>query len=896
MPAPAQPAPAPQPPLSEAQLRELLLREPSRSEAWTALGLLEASRGRHAEAVEALAKASALDPQPALFHHLGASCQALGRRDEAVSHYHKVVQLKPDVAEAHNNWGIALAQSGKRKEAADAFAQALRLKPDFPEAHNNRGIALVEEGKPEEGAEAFKAALSANPNYPEARANLGLALSRLGRAEEALAAFQEAARISPGNAEALLGMAGLHRDAGRLPEAESAYREALKARPAHADARQQLAAILARQGKAEEAIAALHQAVLFHPDDPNAFNGLGAVLAQANRLDEAAAAFRQALKLRPEHAEALANLGSTLLRQQKGEEAVSLFQKALELRPSSPQAHAALGGALGQLGRHAEAVPRYEEAVRLDPSFADAHFGLGNALREAGRPEEAVARYKRVLELRPGDLGARLNEGVALSEIGRLDDAVQAFQAILEKQPKHAAAHNSMGVARLHQARPQDALECFAACIAAEPENADAHLNKALTLLQMGNLAEGWDEYEWRWKLKRAGPCPHPQPAWDGSPVPDKSVLLWSEQGLGDTIQFVRYAALAKGRAGKVYLDCPGPLRGLLAGCPGVDALWGAGAGQHADFQAPLMGLPRLFGTRVEGIPSSGPYLFADAAMREAWRARAQALGPGLKVGIAWQGNTKYAGDRHRSVRLEKLKPLAGLPGVRLVSIQKGPGSEQLGTLGKEMGIEDWGALVTGDFRDTAGAVSALDLVVAVDTSIAHLAGALGVPVWVMLPLNPDWRWLLGREDSPWYPSARLFRQEKWGDWDGVVSRIAKALKARSKRPLLASLSPELPLAEVADLAARQGEGGPAWAALRSSGVLDRPEAVAFLAGLVKAHADTEAAVLESAALNPGSKGAKRAAALFKHLHAARAARAAALAGLGALLAGQPVPAPAKPA
>ena len=367
--------------------------------------------------------------------------------------------------------------------------------------------------------------------------------------------------------------------------------------------------------------------------------------------------------------------------------------------------------------------------------------------------------------------------------------------------------------------------------------------------------------------------------------------MLWSEQGLGDCIQFVRYVALVKERVGKVLVDCPAPLRGLVASCPGVDGLAGGGLGPtSADVQAPLMSLPRILGTTVATIPASSSYLFADGVLRESWRAKME-TGRGLKVGLCWQGNVKHTGDRHRSIALKRFQPLLQVPGVQWFSIQKGAGSEQLPALTQEFRIADLGGQISTDFRDTAAAMANLDLLISIDTSVAHLAGALGVPVWVLLPFNPDWRWLLGREDSPWYPSARLFRQGRWGDWDEVFERVAQALRERTRRRLPERIPIQV---SVTDLLERtlleeiqRGRAEESWAALRNAGLPETDE-VGQLVGQLKAAHQALVQIeqdLQAAGQEPGLDG--RAAELVRAYAQARQELGRSLAQFRAWLAGE---------
>jgi hypothetical protein len=322
----------------------------------------------------------------------------------------------------------------------------------------------------------------------------------------------------------------------------------------------------------------------------------------------------------------------------------------------------------------------------------------------------------------------------------------------------------------------------FRRAIRLAPNYAEAHKNLAHSLLRGGQFAEGWREYEWRWQCREFPRLPYTQPAWDGSPLEGRTLLLCAEQGLGDTIQFVRYAPLLKRRGGRTVVAAQKPLLPLLAGCPGIDALADRDAAPPPyDVFAPLLSLPRLLGTTPADVPAEVPYLQARPDLVERWREELRPL-DGFRVGIAWRGSPGYRMDRLRSFPLSHFEPLARLPGVRLVSLQKGPGVEQLRELDGRFPVVDLAGRLdeaSGPFMDTAAVMRNLDLVVSCDTAVAHLAGALGVPVWLALSCAPEWRWLVGREDSPWYPTMRLFRQESAGAWEDVFRRMAAALRER---------------------------------------------------------------------------------------------------------------------
>jgi Flp pilus assembly protein TadD len=467
--------------------------------------------------------------------------------------------------------------------------------------------------------------------------------------------------------------------------------------------------------------------------------------------------------------------GNALMQAGRFAEAAASYAQSLELAPGNAQAHNNLAVAFAEQRLFDRAIPHYREALRHDPGYAEAHYNLGNALRELARYAEAVSCYDRALALRPDWAGAHCNRGLALAAQGQQAAAEAAYRAALALAPDYAEAQNNLGLALELQGRLEEARAHFDRAVELAPEFASPRANRAQLALLHGDFARGWPEYEWRWRLPGMFLPRVAAPAWDGSPPVGRTVLLRAEQGFGDTIQFVRFAAALERAGATPIVECQPALASLLAGARGVRQVVPRGAGApHCDFQIPLASLPGALGIRdVAGIPAEVPYLAVDAGRRDAWRA-ALARYDGGKVGIAWRGNPKHPQDCHRSIPPERFAVLAR-PGVTLVSLQAGERARGIPGIVEPAPDPERAPL---PFTEWAALIATLDLVVTCDSVMAHLAGALGIPVWIALPLVPDWRWLLGRDDSPWYPTARLFRQARLDDWEPVFARVAAALRA----------------------------------------------------------------------------------------------------------------------
>lgn len=527
-------------------------------------------------------------------------------------------------------------------------------------------------------------------------------------------------------------------------------------------------------GSLAEAEALYRQVLAEFPRQPDALRFLGLLAHQRGQSGSAVDLLGAAIASAPGHAPAHADLADALLALGRVDEALASYRRALALKPDFVEAHNNLALALRELDRPGEALAALERAVALRPDFPEAHNNLGMLLEAQGRPGEAIASLERALALRPGYPDALNNLGNALQAAGRLDDALHAYEALLAARPDHAAAHNNRGQVLETLGRGADALAAYRQATALRPDFAAAHWNEALALLRQGDFAAGWRLYEWRWQAmgRRRLVRDFTEPLWLGdSSLSGRTLLLHYEQGLGDTLQMLRYLPVLAAQGARLILEVPPALAAVAATVPGGATVVVEGSPfPPFDLQCPLMSLPLACRTTLASIPDEVPYLFATAGAQSAWRER---LGPatGRRVGLAWSGSAGHTSAmRARSLPLAELLPaLAGE--LEFHSLQKDYPDGDRERLAADGRIRDHAALLR-DFAATAGLVSQLDLVITVDTAVAHLAGALGKPVWLLLPFAADYRWLQARDDSPWYPTMRLFRQPSPGDWGAVLERV----------------------------------------------------------------------------------------------------------------------------
>ncbi|CAO3423708.1 tetratricopeptide repeat protein [Azospirillum endophyticum] len=573
-----------------------------------------------------------------------------------------------------------------------------------------------------------------------------------------------------------------HHQAGRAAEAEDIYRRILGADPEHADAMQLLGVLAAQTGRLAEARRRLRHAVALRPDGAGGLSNLAGVEQSADNPITAVRLYARALHLMPDLADAHASHAGALRGTGQAQAALSAAGRALALAPGHADALANRAAALLSCGDPQEAGRCACRSLRLNARSAVAHATLAAALAAQRRWTEGEAAARAALSIDRGNGEAWEVLGAVLAKLGRFAESLEAF-AVAERLRPGSSLYAARGTALIAMARPAEAAADFDRALADRPQDAGLHWNRGFARLMAGDYEGGWPDFDWRRHDDRAEPPwrRFAQPTWRGEPLGGRTILLYAEQGLGDTLQFLRYVPLVASRDGRVVLEVQRPLLPLMAGVEGVARLIARGDPLPPfDLECPLMSLPRAFATGLDSLLAETPYLRPDAARVACWRDR---LGPRttLRVGIVWAGNPRFPGDEERSPKLAGLRRLFEVPGCRFYGLQMGAGRADLAEATLPESFTDLGPEIR-DFADTAAIMANLDLMVSSCTGPAHLAGALGVPLWVALPFSPDWRWLTGRDDSPWYPTARLFRQPVPGDWLAVAGRMAAELAVLVQR------------------------------------------------------------------------------------------------------------------
>lgn len=647
---------------------------------------------------------------------------------------------------------IALQNAGRLPDAAELYRELVRHYPEHLQLLNVLGTLELQMGEAKKCILLLGRSLGFNPNQPGVLFNRGLGLIALGCFDEALDSFEKSTALDPSDA----------------------------------DVWRKLADVQIRMGKSGAALESFTRVIALQPQAA-AYYDRGTVLLHLSHPVEALTDFAKALELRPDYVEAHVNSGIALMRLNRLDNALAAFDAAIGYMGSCAAAHLNRGHVLEKLGRRQDALQAYDKAAILDPSDASAHYNRACLLVGAKLYEEALVALDTAIRLEPRHSEAYNNRGNVLIALGRLEDALASLDRAIALNPKNAEAYTNRGNVLRELNRPEESVVSYDKALAIIPDYAEALANKAISLLQLGDFINGWKLYEARWK------CEIPKraflnfseetlqrfnrTAWLGQEnISGRTLIVHAEQGLGDTIQFCRYLPLLKMYGAQVLFEVPEVLHGLVAGLnAGVELLGPKSSLPDFDWHTPLMSLPLIFGTELHSIPAEIPYLSVDPAKAAHWR---QKLGVKNvpRIGLAWSGNPEHTNDRNRSMALLQLAPLLALP-FEFHALQKEIRPSDARHLA-DLPMLQTHRTELEDFTDTAALIGEMDLVISVDTSVAHLAGALGKPVWLMLPHVAEWRWLIGREDTPWYPTARLYRQEKRGDWASLIQSIGAALQS----------------------------------------------------------------------------------------------------------------------
>ena len=608
----------------------------------------------------------------------------------------------------------------------------------------------------QEADQLCTAILQTAPNHINSLMLLGVIAQRVDRHDLAAIFFQKSLDIDDGKALHHYNLATALYTLGRKEEASKSIDNALKIEPDNIQIQQFSTKITT--------------------DYADEHYNLGVTLHSQGKIEQAIPNYQKAIAIQADHGEADQNLVAALLELGRAEAAVASLEQAVAIQPDNALAHNNLGVIFATLNRYSDAIASYQNAIALQADYAQAHYNLGSVFDKQGNFAAAIASYNRAITLKPDYAQAHNNIGNSLKSQNRLDAAIASYQAAIAIDPDFVEAHCNLGVALHKQGNLTAAIASGQKAIAINPDYAQAHHNLGLSLLLLGDMEAGLREYEYRWQCPGHASYNYQRPQWLDSRLDGETILIHQEQGFGDNIQFIRYVELLKQKGAQVAFICPEPLLTIFQTVKGIDHLLAKSDSiPHWDCHIPLLSLPLLFGTTMATIPAKTPYLYCDPVRVAKFRKHLANL-KGFKVGIAWRGNPDFIDDKNRSVGPTALAKLLDIEQCSFISLQKEPEDGDLQEFAGRKNFYDISSHLK-DFADTAAVMANLDLVISSDTSIVHLAGALALPVWVLLMHVPDWRWLLNRADNPWYPKMRLFRQPSPNSWQPVVAAVEKNLR-----------------------------------------------------------------------------------------------------------------------
>jgi len=676
--------------------------------------------------------------------------------DPGLVHQQKIVSL----AQSLKAEGDAYFHDGKLTEAEQCYRRAISIDPGFARAYCNLGYVLKELGRYDEALSNLCQVVEIQPDIADAYYAQGTIFAALAKSEDAIAFFKKALELDPRLEFAHRDLCLLLVQNGRFIEAKEAVLIGIHYLPASAEFHFFLGNLLHGESDFKSAVSHFQKTLELTPHRADAHVNLGLSLQSLGDLDNALAAFDRALEINSAVADWQSKRGCILQRLERPHMAIACFQEAIKLQPDFAEGHANLGSVLHEIGELDAALASYNKALALEPQVAQMHFNVGTILHEQLQLERALACYSNALAINDKHINARVNIAAIYSIQGKFNEAMKCYDELL---------HGYSAIAsNLSPLQPDTVL-------------ADIHNNRGMLALLCGDYSLGWAEYEHRWNCTINPHQSHyPQPQWRGDvDISGKRILLYAEQGLGDTLQFIRYTKLVAARGAIVFLLVPQPLKSLAESSPGVSAVFGLDEALPVfDYQCPLMSLPFAFKTELSTIPADIPYLKCNSERIAHWRAKA-GKASGLRVGLVWSGDPRKhsrsarSSDRIRSLNFDQMRPLLEIPGVEFFSLQLG--QDAVAQLQGCPQVKDYTAELY-DFQETAALMESLDLVISVDTSVAHLAGAVGKHIWLLNRRNTCWRWLWERTDSPWYPTLRVFRQPDFGDWETVITDVRNAL------------------------------------------------------------------------------------------------------------------------
>jgi tetratricopeptide (TPR) repeat protein len=761
--------------LNEAErlYREILAAEPQHADALHLLGVMANQVGKPDLAIELIGKAIEINPSLTAYHNNFANAaKAGGDLSGAEASYRRALVLDRRNAEAYLNLGTLLEEQRRWEEAKLSYEAALRCAPAMVRALVSLGRVAGAMGEAKLAVKYAKTAVRSSPKDAAAHNALGNAMLLEGKVKLAKESYLRAIKKNPGFADAYYNVGNLYREQRDYAAAVDSYERAVELSPSQADVHNSLGAVFADMGRAEEAKRAFLRALELDTGYAEASFNLGGEFGKEGDHARALEYLNRAITLRPDYSKAYHNLGVSYQAMGDLVAATTAYRRALACQPENGEAYNHLGSVFTNMGKTEEAVEAFLRAVELDPSCAEGYFNLGSALTHNGEAARAIEYLNTAIDIRPNYAKTYQNLGVAQPALGDIAAAAAAYRKALACQPGNVDLLSNLASVLVAQG-DDEGIALFERLIEEEPDSAHIHWNFSVALLLRGDYARGWREYEWRCRWDKF-PSPQrefKQPRWHGEPLEGATILLHGEQGFGDTLQFARYAPLVAQRAGRVVLEVQGGLQDLFKGVDGVAECIPQGD-PLPDFSChcPLMSLPLIFGTTLETIPPLLPHRYGEGCAFGTAEER-----DNLMVGLVWAGNPKHANDQLRSMSLRHFLPLTGVDSVSLVSLQKGLPAAQISEGHLPFSLPD--ALVSArDFSDTAAVISKLDLVIAVDTAVAHLAGAIGKTVWVLVASVPDWRWGLHGDTTPWYPTARIFRQSFVGGWEELMGRVTSEL------------------------------------------------------------------------------------------------------------------------